>query len=299
MWRTIMCCSGILVFLALVIGFMAFVFVCYQLYSFVRCGCGKYGPFVSSYGKIKDDILDEARAILKKSKKKMRVTDLGCGSGVLLLPLAKEFPQHEFVGLEWDVVPLTMGKIKARGLKNISFVKGDYMKTNHSDMDLIMCYVLKTTGVPLGKKLAKEIKETAVVISEMFPLSALEEVKQIESSIYGVKEKIFVYKKPAQKAKENKKVEAKKVIKKVATKLAEAKKVELKKVEAKKVAEPKKVETKKVEAKKVVAPKKAEAKKVVTPKKAEAPKKVGAKKVVAPKKAEPKKVASPKPKAKK
>jgi len=261
-----MCCSGILVFLALVIGFMAFVFVCYQLYSFARCGCGKYGPFVSSYGKIKDDILDEARAILKKSKKKMRVTDLGCGSGVLLLPLAKEFPQHEFVGLEWDVVPLTMGKIKARGLKNISFVKGDYMKTNHSDMDLIMCYVLKTTGVPLGKKLAKEIKETAVVISEMFPLSALEEVKQIESSIYGVKEKIFVYKKPAQKTKENKKVEAKKVIKKVATKLAEAKKVEPKKVEAKKVAEPKKVETKKVEAKKVVAPKKVEPKKVASPK---------------------------------
>ncbi len=310
-----MCCNGILVFLALVIGFMAFVYVCYQLYSFVRCGCGKYGPFVSSYGKIKDDILDEARAILKKSKKKMRVTDLGCGSGVLLLPLAKEFPQHEFVGLEWDVVPLTMGKIKARGLKNISFVKGDYMKTNHSDMDLIMCYVLKTTGVPLGKKLAKEIKETAVVISEMFPLSALEEVKQIESSIYGVKEKIFVYKKPAQKAKENKKTEAKKIIKKVATKLAETKKVEPKKVEAKKVEvkkveAPKKVETKKVEAKtvvttkkaepkKVATPKKAEAKKVVTPKKAEAPKKVGDKKVVAPKKAEPKKVASPKPKAKK
>ena len=294
-----MCCNGILVFLALVIGFMAFVYVCYQLYSFVRCGCGKYGPFVSSYGKIKDDILDEARAILKKSKKKMRVTDLGCGSGVLLLPLAKEFPQHEFVGLEWDVVPLTMGKIKARGLKNISFVKGDYMKTNHSDMDLIMCYVLKTTGVPLGKKLAKEIKETAVVISEMFPLSALEEVKQIESSIYGVKEKIFVYKKPAQKAKENKKTDAKKIIKKVATKLAETKKVEPKRVEAEKVATPKKVE-----AKKVVAPKKVEAKKVAEPKKVET-KKVEAKKVVAPKKAEakkvvaPKKVASSKAKAKK
>ena len=151
-----------------------------------------------------------------------------------------------------------MGKIKARGLKNISFVKGDYMKTNHSDMDLIMCYVLKTTGVPLGKKLAKEIKDTAVVISEMFPLSALEETKQIESSIYGVKEKIFVYKKPAQKAKENKKAEAKKV---AAPKKVEAKKVETKKAEVKKVVAPKKVEAKKVETKK------AEVKKAVAPKK--------------------------------
>ena len=221
-----MCCNGILVFMALIIGFMALVYVVYQLYSFVRCGCGKYGPFVSSYGKIKDDILDEARSILKKSKKKMKVTDLGCGSGALLLPLAKEFPEHEFVGLEWDVVPLTMGKIKARGLKNISFVKGDYMKTSHKDMDLIMCYVLKVTGEPLGKKLAKEIKDSAIVISEMFPLGHLEEIKQINSSVYGVPEKIFVYKKPVAKIKSATKV-------KTSVKKDEAKKVVAKKKTAK------------------------------------------------------------------
>ena len=196
-----MCCNGIVVLLALVIGFGAIMYLLYQVYSYIKCGCGKYGPFVSSYGKIKDDIIDEARKILKKSKKPMRVTDLGCGSGVLLLPLAKEFPQHEFIGLEWDIVPLTMGRIKALGLKNIKFVKGDYMKTSHSDMDLIMCYVLKVTGEPLGKKLAKEIKDDCVVISEMFPLGHLEEVKQIESSIYGIPEKIFVYKKPTKSEK--------------------------------------------------------------------------------------------------
>lgn len=241
--RTNMCCSGILLFIALVIGMLAMIYVVYQFYSFIRCGCGKYGPFVSSYGKIKDDIIDEARAILKKAKKPMKVTDLGCGSGVLLLPLAKEFPEHEFIGLEWDVVPLTMGKIKARGLKNIRFVKGDYMKTSHKDMDLILCYVLKVTGEPLGKKLAKEIKEDTIVISEMFPLGHLDEVKQIQSSIYGVPEKIFVYRKP----------KAKKEVKKVAK--AEVKKV-AKKAEVKKVA--KKAEVKKVAKK---APKKAKLKK--------------------------------------
>lgn len=242
-----MCCNGILVFMALIIGFMALVYVVYQLYSFVRCGCGKYGPFVSSYGKIKDDILDEARSILKKSKKKMKVTDLGCGSGALLLPLAKEFPEHEFVGLEWDVVPLTMGKIKARGLKNISFVKGDYMKTSHKDMDLIMCYVLKVTGEPLGKKLAKEIKDSAIVISEMFPLGHLEEIKQINSSVYGVPEKIFVYKKPVAKIKSATKVktsvkkdEAKKVVAKKKTAKTKDTSKEVKKPESKTKAKTKK-----------------------------------------------------------
>ena len=195
-----MCCIGqIIAWLALIIGFAAIIYLIYQVYSYIRCGCGKYGPFVSSYGKIKLDMIDEARTLLKKAKKHMKVTDLGCGSGALLLPLAKEFPEHEFIGLEWDAVPLTMGKIKAKlaGLNNIKFVKGDYMKDSHADMDIIMCYVLKVTGEPLGKKLAAEIKDTAVVISEMFPLGHLEEVKQIQSSLAGIPEKIFVYRKPS------------------------------------------------------------------------------------------------------
>ena len=228
-----MCCNGIMVLFALVIGFGAIVYLLYQVYSYIKCGCGKYGPFVSSYGKIKDDIIDEARKILKKSKKPMRVTDLGCGSGVLLLPLAKEFPQHEFIGLEWDVVPLTMAKIKACGLKNIKFVKGDYMKTSHSDMDLIMCYVLKVTGEPLGNKLAEEIKDDCIVISEMFPLGHLDEVKQIESSIYGVPEKIFVYRKPVRTVKKTNTKKSAPTKKSVATKKSvTAKKTEVKKVKS-------------------------------------------------------------------
>ena len=249
-----MCCYGFIVLIALIIGFAAAVYLIYQAYSYIRCGCGKYGPFVSSYGKIKEDILDEARGILKKSKKSLKVTDLGCGSGALLLPLAKEFPNHQFIGLEWDIVPLSMGKIKAKmaGLNNITFVKGNYMKASHADMDLIMCYVLKVTGEPLGKKLAKEIKETAVVISEMFPLGHLEEIKVINSSLAGIPEKIFVYKKPALKApKLASKPAAKKAVKK-SVKATETKKKE----PVKKVAPKSKTSLKKQPAKKKTATKK-------------------------------------------
>lgn len=228
-----MCFMHLIAWIALFFGFAAIIYLIYQVYSYVRCGCGKYGPFVSSYGKIKLDMIAETRNILKKAKKPMKITDLGCGSGVLLLPLAQEFPEHEFIGLEWDIVPLTMGKIKAKlaGLKNIKFVKGNYMKESHANMDVIMCYVLKVTGEPLGKKLASEIKDTAVVISEMFPLGHLEEVKQIKSSLAGVPEKIFVYKKPTAKIKTSTKAAPKQktitkttstkpVVKKVAKKAA-------------------------------------------------------------------------------
>ena len=191
--------TNLMLILACLLFFAAAIFLFYQFYSFIRCGCGKYGPFVSSYGKLKEDILNEARNILKEAGEPLKITDLGCGSGALLLPLAKEFPNHEFIGLEWDYVPLTMGKIKAKlaGLKNIHFVKGDYMKTSHADMDLILCYVLKVTGEPLGKKLSEEIKDSCIVISEMFPLKHLEEIRSVQSSLWGVPEKYFVYKKPS------------------------------------------------------------------------------------------------------
>lgn len=38
-----MCCNGILALLALIIGFMAIVYLLYQVYSYIRCGCGRYG----------------------------------------------------------------------------------------------------------------------------------------------------------------------------------------------------------------------------------------------------------------
>lgn len=244
-----MCCNGIITFFALLIGFLALLYVAYQLYSFVKCGCGKYGPFVSSYGQIKEDILEEARKVLKSSKKKLKITDLGCGSGALLIPLAKEFPEHEFIGIEWDIVPLTMGKIKSRGLKNIRFEKKDYMQTDHSDMDLIMCYVLKTTGEPLGKKLSQEIKESTIVISEMFPLYHLEQIKEITSSIYGITEKIFVYKrKSAKKSPKTTKTAPSKELKETAPKSA-------KKETLKKEVAPKAPTSKSKEPKAKIAPK--------------------------------------------
>ena len=90
------------------------------------------------------------------------------------------------------------------------------MRQDYSDMDLILCYVLKVTGEPLGKKLAEEIKPGCTVISEMFPLAHLKEIKQINSSIYGVPEKIFVYRRPGLEKKQSSATKKKVSVKKVA-----------------------------------------------------------------------------------
>ena len=58
----------------------------------------------------------------------------------------------------------------------------------------------------------------------MFPLGHLEEVKQIDSSIYGVPEKIFVYRKPKAEKEKSKKVNSgkKKTVKSQPTKTEKA-----------------------------------------------------------------------------
>ena len=68
--------------------------------DFIKCG-GKEPPFICSIGKVKKTVLDEARRFLKDNNQ-AKVTDLGCGSGTLLSPLAKEFPLIKFVGYEYD-----------------------------------------------------------------------------------------------------------------------------------------------------------------------------------------------------
>ncbi len=194
--------KDIFVLLMLLIEIGAIIYCFYMMYSAIFKGSfGRHAPFVSSYGQLKQDMVDEAIAILQKkeksekSHKKMRITDLGAGTGALLLPLARQFPNHTFIGYEWDMIPLLLAKFKARNLPNLTFEKQDYMQKDFSIFDLVLCYVLKHEGERVGKKLQSEMKKSCIVISEAFPLSHLHEIKQIQSTLCKIPRTIYIYKK--------------------------------------------------------------------------------------------------------
>lgn len=177
--------------------FAVLLFVCAVAYNikividFIKCR-GKEPPFVCSVGAIKNDVLNEARNFLDNNKN-AKVTDLGCGSGTLLIPLAKEYPSIKFVGYEYDWFAFSIAKLKTFYIPNIVIYKKNFLKEDLSEYDLVLGYWISGLVDKLGNKLNKELKKDAVVISEIFEVPVLKPIKVVESSLAFKKFKIFLY----------------------------------------------------------------------------------------------------------
>ena len=170
--------SLIPVIIILCIGYGAIFYLIHAIYSFIKGKCGQFAPYVPSVGESKAQMLDWARQKLQSASQSLTVVDLGSGTGSLLIPLAREFPQHRFIGLEWDSVPLLIAILKSLHLKNIEWHHQNFMDCSYAEADIIFCYILKTMRERIGKKLSQEIKSDCLVISELYPVS---ELKLIDS----------------------------------------------------------------------------------------------------------------------
>ena len=177
--------------------FAVFLFICAVAYNiklvvdFVKCQ-GKEPPFICSLGVVKKDVLNEARNFLNENKN-AKVTDLGCGSGTLLIPLAKEYPSAQFVGYEYDWLAYLIAKIRTCYIKNIVIYKKNFLKEDLSEYNLVLGYWISGLVEKLGNKLNKELKKDAVVISEIFEVPLLKPIKVIESSLSFKKMNVYVY----------------------------------------------------------------------------------------------------------
>jgi len=182
-----------MLYIAFLIFICSFLWVCFCLYSYVLNGCGKFAPFVPTNSKIGKDVRLILKNKLQASKKSLKIVDLGSGTGSVLIPLAKEFPQHRFIGYEWDPILIQISRKKARGLKNIVFKQRNYMKENLSVFNVVFAYVLKAQGDQVGLKLKKELKHESFVVAADYPLSYLKEYKRHKSSRFGISAEIYVY----------------------------------------------------------------------------------------------------------
>lgn len=166
----------------------------YFIYAIVISKNCKYPPAFPSFGNMKKLSLDEARKVLS-TQKNLRVVDLGCGTGTLLLPLAKEFPQHHFVGYDWDFFVIQIIKFKARNLKNVEIVQSNFMKADISSFDLLLCFLDTAAAADLSVGMNERIKSGAVIISNAFELKDMTPQKILDAKSYGMPLKIYIYEK--------------------------------------------------------------------------------------------------------
>lgn len=174
-------------------GVAAVLLNIYIIVSYIRCGFGKYPPFIGSFGRARREVLVQAEKYLRQAAPGTKVVDLGCGCGNLLLPLAAKFSQHQFIGLEWDAFAYLLMRRQCRKFKNVRVQYGDFMRENWGIFDLVLCYIGNDIAPAVSAKLAREAKPGAVVISEGFALPGLPKAAEISAPTLGMPLKVFVY----------------------------------------------------------------------------------------------------------
>lgn len=148
-------------------------------YLTVSAGFMHSSPAVPSHGKVKDAIINEAATRLQNSDGKT-VMDLGSGWGTLLLPLARKFPEHKFIGIEKGFLPFYVSKWRARKLNNLTFRRQNFFDTNISDIDIVFVFLLNSTMEKLTTKIKQEMKSESIVIANRFPMKDEKPYKSVD-----------------------------------------------------------------------------------------------------------------------
>ncbi len=112
----------------------------------------------------------KVRAMIKiaKIKSSDKIVDLGSGDGRILIEAAEKHAGNKFAGFEINpfLYLKSKRKIKKFGLENrIEITKRDYFKENLSEFTIIFLFLIPYQMDRLEKKLKKEIKAGAKVIS--------------------------------------------------------------------------------------------------------------------------------------
>lgn len=183
----------VFLFFGLLLAVGCIAFELYFLYAVIISKNCKYPPAFPSFGKMKKLTLQEARKVLGASDKPLKVIDLGCGTGTLLVPLAKEFPQHQFVGYDWDWFVSKVIRLRTRKMANVKIVRDDFMKANFGEYDLFLCFLDTKAAEDLSLDLKDKIKKTTVIISSAFELKDMQPAEILDAKSFGMPLKVYIY----------------------------------------------------------------------------------------------------------
>lgn len=182
------------IFLDLVLLFFAFM-ICGIIIKllFVK-GYKNYPPFVPTFSRARQIEVSKIASLLQNSSKQKLVVDAGCGTAGILKKLAKEFPQHKFVGIEWNKTLSKIAKFKNRKLKNIEILCQDLFEYNFANVDIVICFLLEPIMPKFETKLLKENNNGKEVFSFIFKFPNIKATEEIVTSKFLPFAKLYTYK---------------------------------------------------------------------------------------------------------
>ncbi len=113
-----------------------------------------------------------ARSISQALKQRAPATvyELGSGFGFLLFYLAKQAPQHAYIGVEISPIPYCVCVCvkKFARFKNVALIRSDFLKTDLKGAEFLVCYLAAPAMRLLKIKLIQEAKPELYVFSNFF-----------------------------------------------------------------------------------------------------------------------------------
>lgn len=107
-----------------------------------------------------------------KIKKGDLIVDLGCGDGRVLEYLAEKY-QAKGLGVEINpfLFLIALVKSKLKKIKDVKYVRGDFLKTNLSKANIVYFYAIPKYLPEIVKKVESECKKGTAVISQRFMIT--------------------------------------------------------------------------------------------------------------------------------
>lgn len=173
--------------------FILLIYNIYLFYSIFSSHKGKYPPFVPIPYNSRKIIIKQLSPLLKESQKSLQIIDPGCGIGSLLIPLAQAYPQHKFIGIEWDKLLYKICLFRSRNLRNITYFNQDMLTYDYHDTDIIVCFLVPKIIPDLQKRILETGKKGALIFSVDCSFSQLTEIACFDSHLFWQSFKIHQY----------------------------------------------------------------------------------------------------------
>lgn len=159
------------------LGWLAYLVTLFLLLT-LAIGAYSSAPWVPTRKRERDAII-EAVPLAPRAK----VFDLGCGDGAMLFALADRYPGLRAVGYDIALPPLIVGWIR-RALggtryANVSLRWGDLYARDVRDADLVFAYLMPKVQEKLRIKLARELRDDAIVVSSVFPITSVKHERRL------------------------------------------------------------------------------------------------------------------------
>jgi SAM-dependent methyltransferase len=118
--------------------------------------------------------------VLNEQPEPFRFVDLGCGPAGMLLGLAQQFPQAQFVGVETAPLSFAIAWLRALRCSNCQIRYENLWRTDLSAFDVVYCFLSPAPMAELWGKACAQMPAGSLLISNTFEVPDHPADRQVE-----------------------------------------------------------------------------------------------------------------------